>query len=306
MSSYVYLLSDKSSYTVGMLTGASGLIQAMVAPVMGWAADKISRTKVIRASGVLGLVCIAFTALCVLFGHVPALFAAMMLWGVYWAALMPTLDAILADCVSQGQRSRVYTWRTSLILIGSAVGPAMTLFIFADLGDVWSVSECQRVILIGLCLFTAPVMLLFLLQEVRTEPVAIVCAVDENEVEAPAASEVPLEISTASRNRKTPDDDSGEGRAVANLIHSPPPDEELSSTTSVEDVHVGPSVCGLLYVPTVIAACDVISGLASGMTIKFFPIFFMNNLSMDPLKLSALYAVHTIVHLCLSLSLYHF
>lgn len=54
MSTYVYLLSGRSSYTVGMLTGVSGIVQALMAPIMGWAADKFSRGAVLRSAGILG------------------------------------------------------------------------------------------------------------------------------------------------------------------------------------------------------------------------------------------------------------
>ena len=54
MSTYVYLLSGRSSYTVGMLTGVSGLVQAFMAPLMGWAADRLSRGTVLRSAGMLG------------------------------------------------------------------------------------------------------------------------------------------------------------------------------------------------------------------------------------------------------------
>ena len=46
-----------------------------------------------------------------------------------------------------------------------------------------------------------------------------------------------------------------------------------------------------LFIASMIAGGDVITGLASGMTIKFFPIFFMTILRLSPLRLSLLYFV---------------
>jgi hypothetical protein len=46
-----------------------------------------------------------------------------------------------------------------------------------------------------------------------------------------------------------------------------------------------------LFVPSCICLADVITGIASGMTIKFFPIFFLDVLGMRPVSVSALYMI---------------
>jgi hypothetical protein len=45
------------------------------------------------------------------------------------------------------------------------------------------------------------------------------------------------------------------------------------------------------YVPCVIAATDVCFGLASGMSVRFFPIFFMTFCGLGPVMVSMIYTV---------------
>ena len=48
---------------------------------------------------------------------------------------------------------------------------------------------------------------------------------------------------------------------------------------------------GILYVPAMIAISDVITGLASGMTVKFFPIFFLHLLKLQPIQVQIIYLI---------------
>ena len=53
-------------------------------------------------------------------------------------------------------------------------------------------------------------------------------------------------------------------------------------------------------VPVIIACSDLISGLASGMSIRFFPIFFLDNLSMSPITVQLQYLVSPLIIVWLS------
>ena len=50
-SSYIYLLEGSSSLEVGYITGVAGVIQVLVAPVVGYLADKSRRDKMLFFSG---------------------------------------------------------------------------------------------------------------------------------------------------------------------------------------------------------------------------------------------------------------
>eukprot|EP01126_Amoeba_proteus_P039745 TRINITY_DN4208_c0_g1_i1.p1 TRINITY_DN4208_c0_g1~~TRINITY_DN4208_c0_g1_i1.p1 ORF type:complete len:356 (-),score=52.25 TRINITY_DN4208_c0_g1_i1:136-1203(-) len=48
------------------------------------------------------------------------------------------------------------------------------------------------------------------------------------------------------------------------------------------------------HVPYLLCIADVLSGFASGMTVKFFPLFFENIIHIDPISLQVVYLVRTL------------
>jgi MFS family permease len=56
-------------------------------------------------------------------------------------------------------------------------------------------------------------------------------------------------------------------------------------------------LCGtdIMLVPAAIAVSDIITGLASGMTIKFFPIYFIDSLLLQPLEVQTIYLISPIL-----------
>jgi MFS family permease len=63
-----------------------------------------------------------------------------------------------------------------------------------------------------------------------------------------------------------------------------------SAAVEVESLYCSYSCCSnLLLVPAMIAGSDVITGLASGMTVKFFPIFFLFVLDLKPIEVQIIY-----------------
>ena len=60
-----------------------------------------------------------------------------------------------------------------------------------------------------------------------------------------------------------------------------------------ESVYCGISYLeNILFVPAMIACSDIITGLASGMTVKFFPIFFTYVLKLDPVQVQMIYLLN--------------
>merc|ERR1711957_861365 len=45
------------------------------------------------------------------------------------------------------------------------------------------------------------------------------------------------------------------------------------------------------WVPWIVGLSDIVLGLASGMTIKFFPLFFQNEAHLSPMAVNAIYVI---------------
>jgi hypothetical protein len=71
----------------------------------------------------------------------------------------PTMEAIFADSVETGKRSRVYTWKFTSVLLGMSCGPLLCMLLFWKLGDTWTMPEMRVVMLVGLGLGVIPVLL---------------------------------------------------------------------------------------------------------------------------------------------------
>mmetsp|Transcript_8768 Transcript_8768/g.17352 ORF Transcript_8768/g.17352 Transcript_8768/m.17352 type:complete len:571 (-) Transcript_8768:217-1929(-) len=64
------------------------------------------------------------------------------------------------------------------------------------------------------------------------------------------------------------------------------------------------SCCGILgqqHISTILVLSDVISALGSGMTVKFFPLFFKQRLELTPVSVNLIYIVLPIFMTCISL-----
>ena len=189
------------------------------------------------------------------------------------------------------------------MLIGSSVGPIVTFCIFLRIGDQWTISECRVVILIGLGLYILPVSLLFFMKSTIETTETILYEI----VPIAAVSEPDNNSCGSDHNHGEKEFQPSSGRDLQpNIPGTFVEKAEVSGGLTlasngdkgaIKVIEEG-EISGVFYIPSVIAACDIISGLASGMTIKFFPIFFMNNLRLTPLRQSALFAVHTSLFFC--------
>lgn len=266
-SAYLFLIANETATRVGMVAGTDGVVRICMAPTVGFLSDRfLTRAQMLKIGGVIGLFATVFSAKAFSTDSFPALLAAQVVWGAFWSVTTPTIDSLLADWTPAGARSKVYTTRMSVMMISSAVGPAIALCLFARFGDAWSVHHCRSVIYVGLLMYTIPIsMLLFAFSD-------------------PPPPSLPL--STASSSSAPVAAEDGDDSQL-------PPPKYLCPA----------SVCGscnVLYVPSLVGISDVITGLASGMTIKMFPLFFIELVGLNPVGLQAVYLV---TPLCISLAL---
>jgi hypothetical protein len=267
MSLFVYLITNGSNYRVGLLTGVSGIAQICCTFATATIGDRYPRHVILRHGSEFGIAAILLSICAILLSHFSLLFLSMVLWGFYWAITNPTLDAMIADSIERGSRSHVYSWVATIRFLGRAFGPLASVLLFLWIGNDWSISQCQLVMTEGLILFALPVILLSNFRPVENP---------ESDVVTPTSSHEALGSSST---------DPFSPLTYPCLFLS-----LLCPSSSLSLLSVDPIYCSLcpslLYIPSMIALADIISGLASGMTIKFFPIFFANDLQLSPIEVS--------------------
>ena len=150
---------------------------------------------------------------------------------------------------------------------GTALGPTAAIAMFYYLGDDWNTRDCSVVILAG--------------QAMCLPAFFMLCSLSDDKAVGGEEDRVEWE----------PD---AEGDGLRDMARG----SEMSepSLTSKSD-ELNPYS---RRVPVIIACSDLISGLASGMSIRFFPIFFLDNLSMSPITVQLQYLVSPLIIVWLS------
>eukprot|EP00611_Tribonema_gayanum_P010496 TRINITY_DN2052_c2_g1_i2.p1 TRINITY_DN2052_c2_g1~~TRINITY_DN2052_c2_g1_i2.p1 ORF type:complete len:558 (+),score=249.24 TRINITY_DN2052_c2_g1_i2:100-1773(+) len=328
MSTYIYLLTG-SEARVGYVTGIQGTAQALAAPLGALISDKRGRVHALRVGGAAGLLSVAATAAAVVYaesrdaggrgdadssssgGPFAVLCCAMAAWGVTWAVADPGVEALFADSVPCGQRSGVYTAKYVLTLLSSAAGPLVSIILFVLLGDVWTTHDCAAVILVGVCLAAVPNAVLFAFRAPPPPPLlSVTSGVDSAADEDLSKPLLPAHAAEDVAHDAARDCEGGsnaggaEGGGDAPLARRSAHGSKSAAFAGGANSKGAASLrCGdgsssgsggsvsSIAVPAAVALSDVMSGLASGMSIRFFPIFFMSDVGLPPVAVSAIYAV---------------
>mmetsp|Transcript_48587 Transcript_48587/g.94973 ORF Transcript_48587/g.94973 Transcript_48587/m.94973 type:complete len:494 (-) Transcript_48587:59-1540(-) len=264
---------------VGYIEACKGFVGVVAALPIGYLADHLhhGRHRVIAFGGALTiLAALSHIWLLLYIGdphdtthaprtspdvqHVVVLFAGVMsMWGVSVLIVDGPVSALYADSVAAGQRSRYYVYLNSTWLLGTTVGPALSILWFRSGSDRWTLSELKNIILLGVSLQGLTSILMFLFDDRKSLP--------EEEGE-------------------TGDDETAESSA-------PEEEENLVPLLAPGDASARADLESLSHrrrkIPYVLFMTEVVFALASGMTIKFFPLYFKNTVGMSPSQVQMIY-----------------
>lgn len=339
LAAYVFLLTGNNT-SVGVITGVRGIAQLALSPVFGWLADKGGRARMLRLAAIVGFLGAAIAAFGIHTGHYQSLCVAMAAWGVYWAIANPSADALFADSIADGQRSSWFTRKYQLTQLANAMGPLVSIVIFAATGNEWTKATCTRVLFVGIALTLVPNALILSVTDLTADELADLavsarlCAAADGLPRAQQLSDPLLDDDSGGGDAEAAETDAdgasgsidslgGEvGGAGLDAVQSGPGDDGAASLTAAaaaaEDGAVGTgghahdaskataatdeeaasavlagatrTCCSgsLLLVPSLVCLYDVIGALASGMSIRFFPVFFLHKLELSPVHVNAI------------------
>ncbi|KAG8465950.1 hypothetical protein KFE25_005520 [Diacronema lutheri] len=260
-SAFLYLVSGSSTH-VGVVMGLRGMSQLLLAPCFGYVADTRSREAALRAGALLGVIGAILTSLAAHMRSAVGMCLSQLVWGAHWAAANPSADAVFADSIFAGSRSSWFTAKYQLIQLAGVCGPAISIVVFSvHANDMWRLRTCVLVLDIGCALALIPNALILALVDVRG-------GCDARETRGPLTAAL-LDES----NRAAP--------AAAAIAPPPAPGGARAPATRC---------CGgrLVAAPALVLLYDVISALAAGLVIRFFPIFFMRDLALSPVAVSTI------------------
>ena len=315
LASFIYELfkhSNKGNAYVGYVEAAQGTIILVVSLPIGFLADKFSKSLVIRA----GAICIPIAAAATIFAAVYGvahespqevltsyyiLFGAMCMWGLGYAIYGGPVQALLADSTPTGQRSWYYTKNAQIGLVAQATGPLVAIAMFLLHGDRWRAADLRNVLVTGVALELPMAILMLLFRDD--------CALDEDEEASATGSgggdrdgDLVSESAQAAEVSAAEAVGGGGGEVAAmpptHVVmassadassateESPQAAETAETPTDVSSHH--PHIWALPYV---LFSSSVAFALGSGMTVKFFPLFFKNDLRLSPVAVQSIYLI---------------
>ena len=260
----IYELTNDSNAAVGWVSGTSGCAQVMAAGIAGFLADQYPKQLFCWSAGVLGVEAVVFSALGTHTEDMRLIYIAAFWWGAYQGLNNTAVEALFADSVPRGQRTGVYTAKWVAQIASQVVGYALCLGMFIQFGDDWSLDVLKTVMFCGLGVHFFAFFVLFMLKdEFAKRPAGgePLLHADESTFEHEQQKKIACTASIA-------------------LVGG-----------SVPNSHRKGPLGGILrtaHIPYIMVLSDIIVCIGSGMTLRFLPLFFINDYGADPVCMNAI------------------
>jgi len=326
--------SSKANTWVGAAESVTGLSTLIFAVPCGIFADNYDRTKIIRMAGVLGCIASCTSLLGFLYDSWHIIFLNMGLWGLFTSMMGTAAEAVFADSCPAGERSAQTATKGSLQTVGLALGPLIMYGVFKILGDEWTITTLHVPLIIGCLLGPLAALPCFFMQDVRNYELAVDVEVpyrkqtatnlnilrergmtnvtineNTNELNQPASG---LPMGAFGRIR-------GSSRAVTDHNIAAHRDDDISNLVTVcEELDIEDQIeveekrfnnmdWKQRCVPFVLTTADFITEVGAGMTVRFFPLFFISDFDVAPTTLSLIFGVYPAlvalsIHICQQIS----
>ena len=140
-----------SEFILGNLFTVSGLASTLFVFPSGFLADRYRRDFLIRISvffGILGQLILMYATLVVApaSNTINFLFISQLFGGLGWGLSGPASQALLADSIEQGNRSKTFANMHFVNLLAAAFGPFLAAGLTIVLGDSWDLNVLQILI----------------------------------------------------------------------------------------------------------------------------------------------------------------
>ena len=282
-AAYLKRIGNGMNSPLGDIEAVGGLASLIAALPMGYLADRHGKSKVISSGGILlllvsalqiwvmewikqdgqtGGISNASTALW-LFGAIMAGF------GVCDGVVNGPSQALYADSTPEGQRSVFYTYLFSCYAISSCVGPLVSIVMFQTIGDDWDIFHLKLVIYVGLGFGILNGFTMLLYDDSK--------ALDEQSNSGDNNSGGDQWASDANDEQ----DNVEQGAIIGDV---PNADASESIDEGVTNLRKRQK-----WIPYILFLAGLIMSIGSGMTVKFFPLFFKDEVGMTPSQVQLIY-----------------
>ncbi len=173
LSMYIYIFAGEAgglfglsqSVVLGLTSAASGITMTIFVFPAGYFADRFRRDILLKIAGVIGVIGLAFVAFGNSFLYI---FIALFLLGLFNALVRPSLEALFADSVASGYRSKIYSWAHLVRQFAMAAGPILAAIVFAIIGNEWDLGILKKVMYVGFVVSLIGIVILFIFKDERS------------------------------------------------------------------------------------------------------------------------------------------
>jgi len=173
LSMFIYIFAGEAgglfglsqSVVLGLTSAASGITMTIFVFPAGYFADRFRRDILLKIAGVIGVIGLAFIAFGNSFLYI---FIALFLLGLFNALVRPSLEALFADSVESGYRSKIYSWAHLVRQFAMAAGPIIGAILFAIIGNEWDLGILKKVMYVGFAVSMIGIVILFIFKDERS------------------------------------------------------------------------------------------------------------------------------------------
>ena len=289
VSIFVFLLREDHPECVGVITGVMGLSQALgslpAATCLG-----SCNTAMLRASSLAGVSAVSVTAFAVWKKNYHFLIIGLVLCGFMWGISETTINSLVRASIPPSKHIHYYRRASTVTWLANVTGPLIALVVFQIMGDEWTLEGCSVVMAVGLAICLPAFLLLFFIKD-RTCP-----------GDGPEGLGPPVEIMVSEENNHH-DNEIYRARNTSGyqseLHHVESTDRHDNyCVTDMDEVFAldgtTPCLCRCkdqVAVPTLVKVAILISEVASGFSMCYFPIIFADQLQLSPTQVQLIFVV---------------
>ena len=246
LSNWIYLIAGESNELLGLTSAITGLAMTMTVLPSGFLSDRTEKRYILRLASVVGFMGLVVALLA---QSLEMIFLALLFWGLFQGLNRPSVESLFADSVESGSRSEVYAWVHLVRQFGMAIGPLVNIGLFFILGDTWDLDVLKGVMIVGILISMASLIILALYDDRKSL----------GEESDRIVEVIPQEFDINSQNTNENN-------------HNNNNNNNNSSRKNKSLIIIG-----------VLMTSNLIIGFGAGMTIKFFPVFFMTIYALSPI-----------------------
>jgi MFS family permease len=283
---YLYDISG-SNTKVGLITALQGASQLLTALPAGWAADVYSRSGIVALGGFVQLIAIAVLVFSVFYAkhlsrndtgdtdgsHLTndtTLYMSavgLALYGFSGGVISGPAQALLADSLPTGHREKYYNYVFMLYILAGVGGPALCIILFKIWGDDWTLPELRTILLIGILMELPAAFIMFCFNDDKALG-------KESEAYGAKKSKKDEDAADAEEGDGPRKEGGEKGEEKAGEEDEDDENDEEEDMAHITDMTAFGGLLTIASIPYIVFGADLIIAIASGMTIKFFPLFF--------------------------------